>query len=867
MSLITPFDFDKPGTTFPDYEYYPGDEIGMRVVARSTDPDSTVRYQWQVDTGAGFTNIADADGILRGAETPTYLTERLEGVYTGRKYRCKVEEFDGVSVTDTEYSATITLTKMTVPAEQYIFDQIETGRSGWREPYWERAAVPGEVAQFGHLIEDLLVALDEKYYALYQFYNSGSGVSWQPKQSGSATGSDPATLVLVDGGKYRKFQGVFSYLSLFDYQNSYYYSNFGPASYFPYPLWNYDLFYVGPERGDTGYWRNYPSNVRGGSHPIYAHYPGGLQAAACSMAMRFFDPADYESALATSRTSSQKTMPTVIDISKLWSYGLNSVTATEPAGRPCTVEVTVTDATPYRKEGKEYSAKLKIQKAELAAREMDRINNLIVAVIDGDKRCKALFGWQPYYSVSSEFSDEGTYYQAYLSVSPRTYGTYDMSRIGGEMSRDDTVLSEQELVAGVTTPLQWTFFTEYDLGIMPDNPGRFSPTDPPTVVPVPADHNLITGNIIFKEHFDNTRNVLEKMYALSTLWYNFPSGLPFKRSITGFTGWVRDEIPLSRYMGLHVNNWWGDNGFGNPSYRRIGTGASIAFSGWPEGFAIHETCSDDDVFTASFTCSYVLGFDDACVDATTYPIYPYGSWVWGNQVVASVDYTEVTATAKFGALSLSLEGGRDTSARERRTSGKFHLWWGPIPYDGSNTPYSAGNFPFNTPTPGSGDWNYTPSTGRVVPRNLSDVFPTGFNPWPDQQDYMCGVSPYLPDFDLTMPGNLEVQPLDYIGDPFDYAARFDYYELKVTRLGGYGQNSLSIKRENDVSFWAADGVYRNTPHAYGAWDMDNCYQLTGVTDDPAGWRPGNWNLSANFHYSTAKGGLGTAVSMRMCEEP
>ncbi len=129
----------------------PGDQATFNVTATGAD----LTYQWQADTGSGFTDLNHATGT-------SYTTPTLSSGYDGNKYRCVVTGLCGAAQT----SASATLTMKEEPA---ITDHPSS-----------QVACPGANVQFG-------VAA------------SGTGLSYQWTKDGQdISGATSATLSLTD---------------------------------------------------------------------------------------------------------------------------------------------------------------------------------------------------------------------------------------------------------------------------------------------------------------------------------------------------------------------------------------------------------------------------------------------------------------------------------------------------------------------------------------------------------------------------------------------------------------------------------------------------------------------------------------------
>jgi hypothetical protein len=74
----------------------------------------TLTYQWQVDSGSGFTNIS-------GATAATYTTDALTMADNGNQYRVVVTS-NVNGTTDTETSPAATLTVKNIVTERLILD-------------------------------------------------------------------------------------------------------------------------------------------------------------------------------------------------------------------------------------------------------------------------------------------------------------------------------------------------------------------------------------------------------------------------------------------------------------------------------------------------------------------------------------------------------------------------------------------------------------------------------------------------------------------------------------------------------------------------------------------------------------------------
>ncbi len=97
-----------------------GSDTSFVVAATGTN----LTYQWQVDTGSGFTNITDA-GVYSGAATDTLSITGAEAGMNGNTYRVVVSGADGLTTSST--SATLTVNTAPSITSQPIDKSINEG--------------------------------------------------------------------------------------------------------------------------------------------------------------------------------------------------------------------------------------------------------------------------------------------------------------------------------------------------------------------------------------------------------------------------------------------------------------------------------------------------------------------------------------------------------------------------------------------------------------------------------------------------------------------------------------------------------------------------------------------------------------------
>lgn len=82
-----------------------GNTASFSVVASSRPAGATLGYQWQVNAGAGWSNVTDA-GVYSGATTATLSISDVTGL-NGRQYRAAVSEANSTTVNSSAATLTV----------------------------------------------------------------------------------------------------------------------------------------------------------------------------------------------------------------------------------------------------------------------------------------------------------------------------------------------------------------------------------------------------------------------------------------------------------------------------------------------------------------------------------------------------------------------------------------------------------------------------------------------------------------------------------------------------------------------------------------------------------------------------------------
>ena len=163
----------------------------------STAATNASTYQWQVDAGSGFTNIAD-DAVYSGTKTANLILTNIPASYNGYIYRCLAK---GRSDCPAVPSNTATLT---VNPSKTVTEEITICQN--QLPYnWNGKSIPaGGNAVATFTTPSLLTGCDSTV-TLNLVVNTLPTITLQPASGAAASGSDISFSVTATGG------GTFSY--------------------------------------------------------------------------------------------------------------------------------------------------------------------------------------------------------------------------------------------------------------------------------------------------------------------------------------------------------------------------------------------------------------------------------------------------------------------------------------------------------------------------------------------------------------------------------------------------------------------------------------------------------------------------------